>query len=468
MKKLILLLFIPLVSFGQTNDRIIWNNNLDDSLTVNQLRNSNMSEYSEITREMSLSDSVYKPSIFTKYRGVSNFKSEIKKDFKWESEKKNYYAFNKEPDKTVTFRDGQTLPISKLFQDLIDVTGESNLLVSKSSIDKFNKCLFENIAKNSSYARYREDLLKSKNHSDNKEKRMYYLYSVPYINTALWGCVESDNNFINEFAKIDKIIPQSDEKIEMIGLELLKDFKREMGIFEYNEAGKYIDWKAFSECYARKLWARFTPKEMMNPTKESELIVDEFMNDCMEQNSNLKELNKKNDSDKYGSDFAADESLLGDYVSFINNYKSKGLNFKIKSPIGFINTFANSPNIIRLWRKENASKNDDPWIYILILKEKMYEDEKEFKKELINGGAIYLANQLAPNSTNAHYFSAGNYPGIIFDMNPTNGEKITTINLYLQNHLVQFWYASRAKLNKNEFDRYRNILIAFAKSIKFL
>jgi len=154
--------------------------------------------------------------------------------------------------------------------------------------------------------------------------------------------------------------------------------------------------------------------------------------------------------------------------SAINDYKSKGLNFKIKSPIGFINTFANSPNIIRLWRKENASKNDDPWIYILILNEKIYDDEKEFKKELINGGALYLANQVSPNSSNVHYFSVGNYPGVIFDFNPPNGEKSTVINLYLQNHLIQFWYASRAKLNENEFDRYRNILIAFAKSIKFL
>tara|TARA_B100001250_G_scaffold205647_1_gene176548 strand:- start:48 stop:677 length:630 start_codon:yes stop_codon:yes gene_type:complete len=185
---------------------------------------------------------------------------------------------------SVTFKDGQTLNVSKLNKDLIDVVGATNLLISKSSIDKFNKCLFENIAKNSSYKKYQEDLLKSKNHSDNKEKRMYYLYSVPYINTALWGCVESDNNFINEFAKIDKIIPQSDKKIEMFGLEIIKDIKKEIGIFEYNEYEEIIDWKAFSECYARKLWRRFTPKEMMNPTKETENITDKFFEDCMMEN----------------------------------------------------------------------------------------------------------------------------------------------------------------------------------------
>jgi len=73
---------------------------------------------------------------------------------------------------------------------------------------------------------------------------------------------------------------------------------------------------------------------------------------------------------KYGSDYITDDSVLSEYISFLNDSKSKGLDFKIKSPKGFINTFADSPNIIRLWRKKNAIENDDPWIYILILNEK--------------------------------------------------------------------------------------------------
>ena len=100
--------------------------------------------------------------------------------------------------------------------------------------------------------------------------------------------VESDNNFINEFAQIDKIIPQSDKKIEIFGLEILKDIKKEIGINKYNEYGKNVDWKSFSECLARKMWSSFTPKQMMNPSKETDNLGEKFFEDCMMETSGIK------------------------------------------------------------------------------------------------------------------------------------------------------------------------------------
>ena len=86
----------------------------------------------------------------------------------------------------------------------------------------------------------------------------------------------------------------------------------------------------------------------------------------------------------------SDVSVLWEYISFINNPKSKGLDFKIKSPKGFINTFANSPNIIRLWRKENATDYDDPWIFIIVIESENYDNKIEFEKALIDDGGISM------------------------------------------------------------------------------
>ena len=168
---------------------------------------------------------------------------------------------------------------------------------------------------------------------------------------------------------------------------------------------------------------------------------------------------------KYGSDYITDDSVLSEYISFLNDSKSKGLDFKIKSPKGFINTFADSPNIIRLWRKKNAIENDDPWIYILILNEKTYENKIDFEKEFIDEGGIFMFANEIPNSSNISYFSADKNPGVIFDFYNSNGDKLTMINLWLSNHIVQFFFAERGSDNYND---YRNTFISFAKSIKFL
>ena len=369
-------------------------------------------------------------------------------------------SFISTSQENIRFKDGQSINFFKLNQQLINIVGESNLSLPNSSIEQFTFCFFNNIAKQSSYRTYQQDLTKTINHSKNNDERMYFLYSIKYVNSALLNCLKS-STLLKEYSKVDKIIPQSDIKIKAFANEHLNDLKKELGMSDYIELGKGVDLESYAECYVRKIWSTFTPKEMFEDNPQTQKKSENLMEDCIDQNLIPQEINNK-----YDSNFIADESLLGNYISFVNDPKSKGLNFKIKSPAGFINTFANSPNIIRLWRKENASKNDDPWIYILILNDKMYEDKEEFEKELIDGGAIYIANA-TPNSHNIHYLSAGNYPGVMYDFD-NKGVQITTISLYLENHLVQFFYADKTSLNKDEYDKFRNILIAFAKSIKFI
>ena len=358
----------------------------------------------------------------------------------------------------IVFKDDKSINLSVLNNQLIDILGESNFLFSKSTAEKFTLCFFRKIASNSSYKIYQEDLMKAKNYSENNDERSYFLYKIKYINSALWSCMDENPEMLEEYSKVDKIIPRSEEKIKAFAKMHLSNLKKEIGMVDYAELGKKIDLESYSECFMRKIWDTFTPKEIFTSSLKIEKEVEEMDETCIKNNLKIPILEKK-----YDSDYIADDSVLSEYISFINNPKSKGLDFKIKSPKGFINTFANSPNIIRLWRKENALENDDPWIYILVLKSKNYENKIEFEKNLEDGGISTFASEIE-NSSNFSYFSSQDYPGIIFDRE-YKGQKMTSINLWLPNHILQFHFSER---KSNNYDYYRDILISFAKSIKLL
>ena len=362
----------------------------------------------------------------------------------------------------IVFRNGKSVNLSVLNNQLIGVVGESNFLFSKSTTKDFALCFFSKIAYDSSYKTYQEDLSKAKSHSQNNDERTYFLYKIKYINSALWNCMDENPEFIQEYSKFDKIVPKSDEKIKAFGEVFLSDYKNELSVEEYAEIESKVDMENYFQCIARKMWDTFTPKEMYNMSPENEKIKEELMEICMSENLKIPTLEKK-----YGHDYISDDNVLGEYISFINNPKSKGLDFKIKSPKGFVNTFADSPNIIRLWRKENAKENDDPWIFIFVIESEMYDNKIEFEKALIDDGGIfmYAEQEQFKNPSNISYFSTEDYPGMIMDYEDANGQKFTAINLWLPNHFLQFSFAER---KSNNYDYYREILIAFAKSIKFL
>ena len=363
----------------------------------------------------------------------------------------------------IVFKDNISINLQVLNNQLFDILGESNYSyqLSTSTAEEYALCFFRKIASNSSYKIYQEDLMKAKNHSKNKDERMYFLYKIKYINSALWSCIDENPKILKEMSKVDKIIPQSEEKIKAFAEVHLDDYKKEIGAVEFIELGKKINWESYSQCYMRKLWMTFTPKEMFNMSPQNEKISEELMEICINENLKIFALEKK-----YDSDYISGDSVLAEYISFINHPKSKGLDFKIKSPKGFVNTFANSPNIIRLWRKENAQENDDPWIFIIVLEQKNYDNKIEFEKALIEDSSLSEGvAALVNNPSNLSYFSTEGYPGLFLDYENANGQKSALVNLWMPNHLLQFHFAER---KSNNYDYYRDILIAFAKSIKFL
>ena len=71
----------------------------------------------------------------------------------------------------IVFKDGKSINLQVLNNQLIDIIGESNspYQLSKSTTEEFTLCFFRKIASNSSYKIYQEDLMKAKNHSKNKD-----------------------------------------------------------------------------------------------------------------------------------------------------------------------------------------------------------------------------------------------------------------------------------------------------------
>jgi hypothetical protein len=186
----------------------------------------------------------------------------------------------------IIFKDGKSINLQVLNNQLIDIIGESNspYQLSKSTTEEFTLCFFRKIASNSSYKIYQEDLMKAKNHSKNKDEKMYFLYKIKYINSALYSCFNDNLKFLEDYSKVDKIIPQSDIKIKAFAEVHLADIKKDIGIFKFNEMRKEIDWERYSECYARKMWENFTPKEMYNMSPKNEKKREEMQENCMEVN----------------------------------------------------------------------------------------------------------------------------------------------------------------------------------------
>ena len=142
----------------------------------------------------------------------------------------------------IIFKDKIAISLQVLNNQLIDILGESNYpyQLSRSTTEEYELCFFRKIASNSSYKMYQEDLIKAKNHSENKDERTFFLYKIKYINSALWSCIDENPEFLKEMSRADKIIPQSEEKIKAFAEVHLEDYKKEIGAVEFIELGKKL------------------------------------------------------------------------------------------------------------------------------------------------------------------------------------------------------------------------------------
>jgi hypothetical protein len=109
---------------------------------------------------------------------------------------------------------------------------------------------------------------------------------------------------------------------------------------------------------------------------------------------------------------------LGEYYDSNGHPKAKGLNFKIKKPLGFEQNEADRPNIVQKWEKSKT--NNDKYVAFMIIVKKLDSEMRGFsKKEWTNflkneGGIDMLASEFK-NTSNKNFLVVDNYPAAIFD-----------------------------------------------------
>ena len=125
---------------------------------------------------------------------------------------------------------------------------------------------------------------------------------------------------------------------------------------------------------------------------------------------------------------------LGEYYYSDNHPKAKGLNFQVKSPIGFEQKEAVRPNIVQKW--DNISADELMSFNVLVYKDESFKDysidewkeglrDKDTREDFVGG--------MGANATNMKYFVLDNYPGVVFD----GYQEIERIDLKTRLYLIQ-------------------------------
>ena len=104
---------------------------------------------------------------------------------------------------------------------------------------------------------------------------------------------------------------------------------------------------------------------------------------------------------------------LGSYYKSENHPKAKGLNFKIKVPLGFEQKEADRPNIVQKWVKDGVTfmvmvKNLD--------KEASNISTEEWKDYFKNGTGLLDMTSEVKNISNLKYYVLDNYPGLYYQV----------------------------------------------------
>ena len=143
--------------------------------------------------------------------------------------------------------------------------------------------------------------------------------------------MESNEAIIKEMAETDLIVPQSDLKIKTFAEVHLANLKKEMGIFQFIELGKTINWENYSQCFARKVWMNFTPKEMYNMSPQNEKKMDKDNSDLVqrlmaEHANTLNSMTHKDNLDNLRESMQKDyhkesKQLTGDYEGKLKQLK---------------------------------------------------------------------------------------------------------------------------------------------------
>lgn len=184
--------------------------------------------------------------------------------------------FSQEYNTTIKFKDGK---INSYASEFINscVDGFSNYNISKSESKSICYCLIEELANEFTSTEFikisGEIMMQGKS---NQQFGQLMATNETFLNAAL-SCFKTDSeilNLMNDNMIID------DNRIEL-GAELHLNELKKQSISEYNEISKYVNMKAYSECFIRKLYQEFTLKEMYGDDPKITSRVEKIQEECM-------------------------------------------------------------------------------------------------------------------------------------------------------------------------------------------
>ena len=159
---------------------------------------------------------------------------------------------------------------------------------------------------------------------------------------------------------------------------------------------------------------------------------------------------------------------LGNFYNPNGHLKAKGLNFKIKSPLGFEQKEANRPNIVQKWTKGTAS--------FMIMIRNLDAEIRDFPKKdwieyLKYGSGVSDFTSELPNVSNQKYYVIDSYPGIYckFIMD------VDRADLTFQIHMIQAMvflekqsYILQLTGTKEDIKKYSNLFTLWSNSVVLL
>jgi len=153
---------------------------------------------------------------------------------------------------------------------------------------------------------------------------------------------------------------------------------------------------------------------------------------------------------------------LGDYYNPKGHPKAKGLNFQIKTPLGFEQQEADRPNIVQKWTKGNVA-------FMVLVKNLDQElqniPKQDWREYLKYGSGVKEFTSEMPNVSNSKYYVLDNYPGVYcelwMDMDRNDLSlriHMAQASVFLEEHMFIFQLAGSTKEEIREYSKLFSLL----------
>ena len=171
--------------------------------------------------------------------------------------------------------------------------------------------------------------------------------------------------------------------------------------------------------------------------------------------------------------------IVGNFYNLSNHPKSKGLNYKIKVPQGWIQSEGDRPNIVQKWTPKTIFTPSD-YIEIQVMVKYQPDNFKDISKEeweyilkYENGMKDWLQYVAdVPHPTEIKYFSIDNYPGVYhktkIDASRLDKEYtvyMTTVYILMEKHVLSL---NLFCVNKNIQEKYEFLFRSMCNNIVLL